>query len=62
MMNKAKLRMTKARVSDEDMAYTDKELKDMIIELADSHIDALNKLQTAEAAAQRAGSALLFKY
>ncbi len=45
MMNRHKLQMTKNYISKD---YTNKELKDMIIELIDSHIEALNKIQTAE--------------
>ncbi len=48
MISKSELRMTKANVSNEEMAYTSKELKDMIVELVNSHIEALNKIQVAE--------------
>jgi len=48
MKSRAELQMIKTNISSEEMAYTNRELKDMIVELVDSHIDALNKLQTAE--------------
>ncbi len=48
MKNKHELKTIERDVGDKDMAYTDEELKNLVIELVESHLDALNKLQAEE--------------
>ncbi len=62
MKNKHELKMIEKNVGDKDMVYTNAELKNLVIELVESHLDALNKLQAekGKADAVRTDSGLTF--
>lgn len=62
MKNKQELKAIERNVSDKDMAYTNEELKDLVINLVESHLDVLNKLQTEKGKvdAIRANSGITF--
>lgn len=48
MKSKHTLKTIERNVSDKDMVYTNEELKGLVIKLVESHLTALNKLQTME--------------
>ena len=52
MKSKQELSTIKRNIGDKDMVYTNKELRDLVINLTESHLDALNKLQTMEGKAR----------
>jgi hypothetical protein len=60
MKNKHELKTIERDVGDEDMVYTNEELKALVINLVESHLTALNKLQTMEVKAHGIDNSLGF--